>query len=197
MKTIKWKFISSVVIAALVFAGCSSPVHVQKDDSADFTRYKTFAWVEKNDPGKKENDNRKNDLMEQKFKEAVSKELSKQNWRIDNKRPDVLVGYDVLVERSNRDESDPVYSTPFTRSFFNPYSRRFYNVYYPSQFMGYDDYSRPIREGTVTITIADAKTDKTVWQGWTTGEVNSHNLTSKEINNAVKSIFRKFDVAKN
>ena len=197
MKTIKWKFISSVVIAALVFAGCSSPVHVQKDDSADFTRYKTFAWVEKNDPGKKENDNRKNDLMEQKFKEAVSKELAKQNWRIDNKRPDVLVSYDVLVERSNRDESDPVYSTPFTRSFFNPYSRRFYNVYYPSQFMGYDDYSRPIREGTVTITIADAKTDRTVWQGWTTGEVNSHNLTSKEINNAVKSIFRKFDVAKN
>jgi hypothetical protein len=62
--------------------------------------------------------------------------------------------------------------------------------------MGYDDYAEPIREGTVTITVTDAKTEKTVWQGWTTDQVNSHNLTTKEINNAVKSIFRKFDVAK-
>jgi Domain of unknown function (DUF4136) len=197
MKTMKWKFMGSIILAALVFAGCSSPVHVQKDDSADFTKYKTFTWVEKNDTAKKTNDNKKNDLMEEKFKEAVTTELAKQGWRTDSKRPDVLISYDVLVERSSRDESDPLYSTPFTRSFFNPYSRRFYSVYYPSQFMGYDDYSRPIREGTVTITMADAKTNKTVWQGWTTGEVNSHNLTSKEINNAVKSIFRKFDVAKN
>jgi hypothetical protein len=63
--------------------------------------------------------------------------------------------------------------------------------------MGYDDYAVPVREGTVTISMTDAKSDRVVWQGWTTDEVNSRNLTSKEINNAVKSIFRKFDVAKN
>jgi len=45
--------------------------------------------------------------------------------------------------------------------------------------------------------MTDVQSDKVVWQGWTTDEVNSRNLTSKEINNAVKSIFRKFDVAKN
>jgi hypothetical protein len=53
-----------------------------------------------------------------------------------------------------------------------------------------------VREGTVTITMLDAKTDKTIWQGWTTDQVNSKNLTGKEIQNSVKSIFRKFDVAK-
>ena len=135
--------------------------------------------------------------MERKFKEAVTKEMGKQGWRVDNKRPDVVVTYDVLVERSTRRGTDPIYSQPFGRTFYNPYYRRFYNVYYPSQFMGYDDYAEPIREGTVTITVTDAKTDKTIWQGWTTNEVNSRNLTTKEINTAVKSIFRKFDVAKN
>jgi hypothetical protein len=134
--------------------------------------------------------------MEQKFKDAVTKALDKQGWRMDNRRPDVLISYDVLVERSSRAQSDPVYSRPFTRTYFNPYTRRFYNVYYPSQFMGYDDYSVPVREGTVTITVTDANTDKVVWQGWTTDEVNSRNLTSREINSAVKSIFRKFDVAR-
>jgi hypothetical protein len=44
--------------------------------------------------------------------------------------------------------------------------------------------------------MIDAKTDKTIWQGWTTEEVNSKNLTNKEIQYAVRSIFKKFDVAK-
>jgi len=195
MKNIKWKLFSSVAVAALMIAGCSAPVHVEKDDSVDFSRYKTFAWVDKDGAGKKDRD-RSNDLMEQKFKEAVTKALAKQGWRVDDRRPDVLINYDVLVERNNHRETEPVYSQPFTRTFYNPYARRFHNIYYPSQFMGYDDYSRSVREGTVTITVTDTRTDKVVWQGWTTDEVNSRNLSSKEINNAVKSIFRKFDVAK-
>jgi len=195
MKNIKWKLFSVIAVAGLVLAGCSAPVHVEKDDTVDFSRYKTFAWVDKDGAGKKDRD-RSNDLMEQKFEDAVTNALTKQGWRVDNRRPDVLINYDVLVERSTRRESDPVYSNPFTRTFYNPYSRRFYNVYYPSQFMGYDDYSRPVREGTVTITVTDSRTDRVVWQGWTTDEVNSRNLSSKEINSAVKSIFRKFDVAK-
>lgn len=195
MKAMKWNLFGIIAIAALMIVGCSAPVHVEKDDSVDFTRYKSFAWVDKDGSGKQDHD-RNNDLMERKFKEAVTKALEKQGWRVDNRRPDVLIGYDLLVERNTRRQSDPVYSQPFTRTFYNPYSRRFYSVYYPSQFMGYDDYARPVREGTVTITVTDTRTDKVVWQGWTTDEVNSRNLTTKEINNAVKSIFRKFDLAK-
>jgi hypothetical protein len=63
--------------------------------------------------------------------------------------------------------------------------------------MGYERDERPVKEGTVTISMIDTRTDKTVWQGWTTDEVNGRNLTSKEIQNSVKSIFKKFDVAKN
>ncbi|HEY0433586.1 MAG TPA: DUF4136 domain-containing protein, partial [Chitinophagaceae bacterium] len=138
MKSATLMTIGSVFVAALLIAGCSAPVHVEKDDNVDFSRYKTFAWVAPDGAGKSDK-NHMNDLMERKFKDAVSKELEKQGWRADNRRPDVLVSYDVLVERNTRDESDPVYSRPFTRTFFNPYARRFYNVYYPSQFMGYDD----------------------------------------------------------
>jgi hypothetical protein len=195
MKSMKWKLLGSIAIAAFIIVGCSAPVHVEKDDNVDFSKYITFAWVDKDGAGKRDRD-KSNDLMEQKFKTAVTKALDKQGWRIDNRRPDVLINYDVLVERNTKRESDPVYSQPFTRTFYNPYSRRYYSVYYPSQFMGYDDYSRAVREGTVTITVTDANTDRVVWQGWTTDEVNSRNLTSKEINNAVKSIFRKFDVAR-
>ena len=179
-----------------MIVGCSAPAHVEKDDTVDFSKYKTFAWVEKGGPDKKDKV-KSNDIMEQKFKDAVTNALSKQGWRMDNRRPDVLVSYDVLVERNARRQSDAVYSQPFMRTFYNPFARRFYNIYYPSQFMGYDDYAVPVREGTVTISMTDAQSDKVVWQGWTTDEVNSSNLTSKEINSAVRSIFKKFDLAKN
>jgi hypothetical protein len=197
MKTISFKWLGVLAVAALMAVGCSAPVHVEKDDSVDFGQYRSFAWVDKDGDGKKDR-NRNNDLMEQKFKTAVSDALAKQGWRMDNRNPDVLISYDVLIERGEKSQRDPVYSQGFYRTFFNPYTRRYYSVYYPSQFMGYNDYSVPVREGTITITVTDAQTDKVVWQGWTTDEVNSRNLSTKEINNAVKSIFRKFnnDVAK-
>lgn len=67
-------------------------------------------------------------------------------------------------------------------------------LYYPSQFMGYDVRQYPSREGKLTLTMIDAKTDKVIWQGWTTNEVASANLSSRDIEKSVKSILRKFEV---
>ena len=191
-----WKLWSGYLALVFLLASCASTAHIEKDDNADFSKYKTFAWLDKDGAGKHDR-NRSNDLTEQKIRAAVSKELEKSGWKEAKGNPDILLTYDVLVEKSVQQRSDPVYSNPFTRTFYNPYTRRFVNVYYPSRFMGYDDYSVPSREGTITITMIDEKTDKTVWQGWTTDEVNSKNLSSKEIQNSVKAIFRKFDIAKN
>lgn len=187
------KLWSGVLGIVFLLASCASTAHIEKDDNTDFTKYKTFAWVEKE--GAK--NDRKNDLAEQKIRNAVNKELEKAGWRESKREPDVLLSYDVLVERSVRQESEPVYSNPFTRTFYNPYSRRFYRVYYPSRFVGYDNYDVNTREGTVTISMIDANTEKTVWQGWATDEVGSRHMTTKEIQNSVKAIFRKFDIAKN
>lgn len=171
-----------------LLASCGTTAHIEKDENTDFSRYRSFAWVDKDGKG--------NDLTEKRIREAVNKELVKQGWR-ESKRPDVLLSYDVLVERSTKNINSPVYSRPFSRLIYNPYTRRYTTLYYPSQFMGYERDERAIREGTVTISMIDVKTDKTVWQGWTTDEVNSRNLTAKEIQNSVRSIFRKFDLAKN
>jgi hypothetical protein len=192
-----WKLWSGALSLVFLLASCASTAHIEKDENTDFSQYKTFAWIDKDGEGRKDR-NHANDLTEQKIRAAVSKELEKTaGWREAKSRPDVLLSYDVLVERAISQRSDPVYSQPFSRTYYNRYSRRFVNVYYPSQFMGYDSYNVPSREGTVTISMIDARTDKTVWQGWTTDEVNNKNLSTKEIQNSVKAIFRKFDIAKN
>ncbi|HEY6503418.1 MAG TPA: DUF4136 domain-containing protein, partial [Chitinophagaceae bacterium] len=182
-----WKLWSGYLPLVFLLASCASTAHIEKDENTDFSRYKTFAWIDKDGEGKHDR-NRTDDLTEKKIREAVSKELEKTaGWKETKNRPDVLLSYDVLVERTMEQRSDPVYSRPFTRTFYNPYSRRFINVYYPSRFMGYDNYDVPSREGTVTISMIDAKSEKTVWQGWTTDEVNSKNLSSKEIQNSVRA----------
>lgn len=101
-----------------------------------------------------------------------------------------------MVERSTVQNNDPVYSQPFYRTFYSPYYRRYFIVNYPSQFIGYDRSERTIKEGTLTLNMIDARSGKTVWQGWATDEVSSRNISSKEIDAAVRSIFKKADLAK-
>jgi hypothetical protein len=128
--------------------------------------------------------------------DAANAQLVKEGWREDRNKPDVLISYDLLVEKTTREQSNPVYSRPYQRIYYNQFYRRYGTIYYPSTFMGYDYDTETVREGTLTITMVDAKTDKTIWQGWTTDDVNSRNVTKKEIQSSVNSIFRKFDVVK-
>ena len=192
MKTINWKTAMIALIGNILLASCSGPAHIEKDENVNFNKYKTFAWLH-GDKGKLGN---QSDLAETKIRTAVTREFEKLGWREVKNKPDVLLDYDVLVDRATKPHNEPVYSQPYSRLVYNPYTRRYATIYYPSQFLGYESYGKVIKEGTITITMIDAKTDKIVWQGWTTGEVSSQHLTSKEIQKAVASIFKKSDLAK-
>lgn len=188
------KIVSSLLLAGLsgaVIAGCGNRVYVQKDESANLAKVRTYAWVETR---ANENDSRNvTAFAQQSVHSAVDAQLAKEGWQQVTSNPDVLVSYDLLVERSRTRQSDPVYTQPFTRVYYNPWLRRWGTIYYPSQFIGYDNYSVPVKEGTVTITMTDADTDKTLWQAWTTEDLQNNKLTSDEVNKAVKNIFKKFD----
>jgi hypothetical protein len=183
--------LSGALGVVFLLSSCATSTHIEKDDTVSFNNYRTYAWADK------ESDNRASELLEKNIHTAVNQELAKAGWREVKNRPDVLIDYDILVEKTTKEMSNPVYSQPYTRLVYNPYTRRYVSVYYPSQFLGYDRDQRQVREGTLTFTMIDSKTDKTVWQGWTTNEVNSRNLSSKEVQGLIKSIFKKADLAKN
>lgn len=188
----RWMFLPAILF---LLVSCGPSAHIEKDKAFNFSNYKTFAWVDKDGEGRNDR-NSSNDLTEKNIREAVSKELTKAGWNETKRRPDVLLSYDLLVERSTVERNDPVYTQPFYRTFYSPYYRRYFIVNYPSQFVGYDRSERSIKEGTITINILDAASGKTVWQGWATDEVSNRNLTSREIDAAVRSIFKKADLAK-
>ena len=181
------------MIATAALAGCSN-VTVQRDDTADLSQYRTYMWVETR---ASENDNSASTtaFADAGIKSSVNSELSKLGWQQVSSNPDVLVGYDILVERSVEQRSDPVYTQPFSRVYYNPYTKRYGTIIYPSRFIGYQVYSEPVREGTITINLVDAKTDKPVWQAWTTERMDNPNITNDQIARSVRDIFKKLDVA--
>ena len=187
------KTIPILLLPIILAVSCATPAYVEKDETADFSRYKTYTWIDNN---KKDDKNRHTEFMKKYVHDAANAQLLKEGWREDRNKPDVLISYDLLVEKTTREQSNPVYSRPYQRIYYNPFYRRYGTIYYPSTFMGYDYDTETVREGTLTITMVDAKTDKTIWQGWTTDDVNSRNVTQKEIQSSVNSIFRKFDVVK-
>ncbi len=188
MKTYKWLWSISLILFVLV--SCGPTAHIEKDKSANFSSYNTFAWTDMKDHKGVSN------ITEQRIKDAISEEIrNTKGWTEDKTRPDILLSYDVLVERGERTRSNPVYSNGFYRTFYNPYRGRYYNVYYPSRFLGYDNYSIPTREGTITVTMVDAKTERTVMQGWATEEIDNRNMKEEEIDRVVKAIVKKFDLA--
>ncbi len=192
LKSFKW--VTAIAVTALV-AGCSGTAHIEKDKSADFSKYKTYAWVEK--PEEKETIKaRRNELTEANMRNAVNEQLQKIGWSEVNANPDIMVNYELLIERSEKEQKDAVYSQSYTRSYYNRYTGKVNTYYYPGQFVGYDTYSTTVKEGTVTITMIDNRSDKAVWQGWTTSEVISRKMTGKEIDQSVKTIFKKFDAGK-
>jgi hypothetical protein len=182
-----------VLVGAVMLGSCSAPVYVQSDESTDLAKYKTYMWVQTH--AGQEDHSTPTSFAEISIHNAVNQALAKEGWQEVNVNPDVFVAYDILVEKNVEQQSNPVYSTGYSRVYYNPFARRWVNVYYPSQFLGYETIQTPVKEGTVTISMVDVNNDKTVWQGWTTETMDNNRLTDAEISKAVKNIFKKFDVA--
>jgi len=184
----------SIICAGLLFTGCASTAHVEKARDADMSHYKTYSWIEEQKQAKPKSDKHR-EIAEQNIRFSVNEQLQKNGFRQVKSNPDVLVSTDFLVERNNKEHNQAVFTQPSTRTYYNPRSGKLNSFYFPSEFAGYNNYSVSVKEGTVTVTLIDAKTDKAVWQGWATAEINKANISEKEIDKNVKSIFKKFDTS--
>jgi hypothetical protein len=191
MKTVK--NICAALMVAFTIVSCATPVHVEKDDSVNLSSYKTYMWV---DTRYNQNDNttRPTSYGDISVRNAANAELRNAGWTETSNDPDLLISYDVLVQNTTARKSDPVYTQSYSRAYYNPRQRRWSTIYYPSQFLGYNNYEVPVNEGTITITLTDANTDKAVWQGWTTEELNYSRITPEEISASVHNIFSKLNV---
>lgn len=195
MKLKRISILLSILATVLFFIGCGSSAHIEKDNSVQLSSYKTYNWLPKVDSISKKQGNI-NKIAEQNIKNSADQELQKNGFRKVNSNPDLLLSYDVMIDKKTLHSSDPVYSMPYSRLYYNPYTRRYGTLYYPSQLLGYNDNASLVKEGTVSISMIDAKTDKTIWQGWSSETLNNNYISSRDAEKDVKSIFKKFNPSK-
>jgi|SRR5882757_3811724 len=186
--------ITAIAVSAIFYlTGCSNSAHIEKDSSVNFKKYKTYAWIVPPE-SKGPKVNHANDIVEQNMRNEVAARLKKKGYVEATADPDLLVSADLMVQKTTKRETETVYSQPYTQSYYNPYSRRLNSVYYPSQVRGYRNYNSKVKEGRVTVTLIDARTDKNVWQGWTGRTLKSAGsyYTSDDVESDVRTIFKKF-----
>ena len=75
-----FRFFGLLIIAGLVMASCGSVAHIEKDDTVNFSNYKTYAWVNSSETQSDSNE-KVVSLTEQKVRKAVNAELAKQGWK--------------------------------------------------------------------------------------------------------------------
>jgi len=184
--TLRYAFKGFIAFTTLVSV---TPAYSQTQATIPVGR--TYMWVEtKSDTA--QNTERSSAHADPALRNAIKKQLDKNGWQEVERNADILVSYDILAERQPDSDSKPAYGKPLKRVYFNPTTKHWGSVYFSSQFVPYQP-SDLVKKGTVTITISDGLTDKTIWQGWSTESLKNSIITEDEISKNVKSIFRKFD----
>ena len=107
--------ITSVIlaVATVTVYSCSTPAYAEKEPGSNLADYKTYMWV---NIMAKENDAsaRVTAFADFSVHNAVNEELQRWGWKEINESPDVLVSYDILVEKKCRDTNRSlIYTTLF------------------------------------------------------------------------------------
>jgi hypothetical protein len=185
--------LSVAVLSTLLFASCSVTTHLETAAGVNFNNYKTFGWA--NVSGERKEDIADNDIVDNNIKNAISKQLENKGWKETTKSPDVILDYNVMVEKKVSQASEPVYSYPFTHYYYNRWRHRMGYIYYPNDLVGYHSYNIPFKQGTLTVNMVDAKTNKLIWQGSAQSDVSNKTVTTGEMQIDVTSIFKKFNIS--
>ena len=187
MKTLK--LISGGSALLFMCFSCSTVAYIQKDDGINLSGTKNYMWIDtradETDIAKKATS-----YADVSIHTSLNAELTKRGWIEVTENPDLLISYDILMENTVKTQKELLYSRPFTRSYYNPSGKKWSTIYYPSQFQGYEIYETPVKSGTVTITIVDAKTDKNVFQGWTVENLQNSGISNENIKKSILAILK-------
>lgn len=90
---------------SLLFTGCAVEVKTLKSPRADFSRYRSFCWLNGCDVTASGNPMIKDTLLQGRLQRAIVKEMKRKGLRLNAQNPDLLVGVYVTL----KDEHQMIY----------------------------------------------------------------------------------------
>jgi hypothetical protein len=162
----------------VLFAGCSGiSFNSDFDPSADFSAYKTYAWMEVADPSRSQNRG-VSELVEKRIAAAVDENLVAKGY---TKRMEPPVDFVVNFMLTTQEKID-----------FNTY---YTGWGYYGWYGGTQVEARQYTEGTLIVDIFDAETKELAWRGMAQGTIDpslSPEQRTARINQAVGGILQRF-----
>ncbi|HVW71119.1 MAG TPA: DUF4136 domain-containing protein, partial [Steroidobacteraceae bacterium] len=171
-----------IAVASLLLAGCASlRTGADYDRAADFSGFHRFAWMPR------EHHDSSNPIVVRRAHEAIEAELARRGF-VDAGDPtaaDFIVDFTI----GSRERVDVAsYPAPYGMSYRN------YPDWWGHRYWGGAVDVREYREGTLSIDVFDAHTDRPVWHGWASKELTSSDLkhSQRPIRAAVEAVLRRF-----
>jgi hypothetical protein len=164
---------ATAMLAGLVSTGSAQEVTYDYDRSADFSRLKTYAWVD--------GTVLRDELNHKRIMEAVDRQLAAKGMRrVDaSADPDVLVAYHALFDREVE-------------------IRGFSSGWAGYRYGGHRSGSARVEEilvGILTVDVIDARTKSIVWRGMATKNVDVNakpEKRDKNLNKAAEKLFKNY-----
>lgn len=163
------------LILTLFIASCSVNVHTKHDKTVDFSRYKTFCWLNGCEFTYSGPTYLNDSLLREKIKNAIIAEMNSKGLVHDESNPDLLLDFHISVEN----ESSVVYHHHDEDSYqFKPFAE--------PEVINY-------LKGTIVIDMVDKQDAKMVWRSEAIGYMNVHpDLSEKNIRKGIKTTLKNF-----
>lgn len=186
-----------LVVAAtwLALSACASlpQVRTSYDRSADFTQYKTFAFMSPLATDRGGNQS----IVSQELKAATRREMEARGMSMDDVAPQLLVNFNAALVDKTRLSSVPVLVNGGLGFYGGSYYGYRRGAYLPWPQYVDQTIVTNYKEGTLNIDVIDAARKQLVWEG----VVTDSNVTQDELanlptslNDAVKTAFAKYPV---
>jgi hypothetical protein len=182
-----------------IMGGCSSArTYSDQVQGADFSVYKTYAWLplDKGDTTAKAIMD--NEITYQNIIKAADEAMAERGYVLDTKNPDVLLKAHTMFEKERDVVRSPLYSSynyyyypGSPTGLWNPY---YYNGYYNAPYVtAYDLREIEYIEGRIVIDVIDRQKKRLMWRGWSEEEI----VDQKDVDDlyeSVEDIFKKYPV---
>lgn len=207
LKTNDMKKLLFVSVILVLLASCTTTyktVYSDYDRSADFTQYKTFAWLP--DKADTANSPYNNEIIRNNIRNYLGQCLSDRAYSFNGENPDLLLQLVVTNAKKERVVTTSYPSLYYFRPYYfgslyyNPYHYNYYYNYYPA----YGPYSYGPNSsntqkveyvnGAITLNVIDRNTKKLIWTGTAEGDIYDPSLISQDIHPAVHSIIAQYPV---
>jgi len=166
----------AILLLTIVLGGCGVKVHTLQDNEADFSKYKTFCWLQGCEFSYSGPSYLDDSLWRETLKEAIIAEFAEKGIVQDEDNPDLLVDFHITIE--------------------NETSVTYHHIDEPYDFQPFpevDDEIINYLKGTMILDVVDRSKSKMVWRSESIGYMDVHpEISMKNIRRGIKMTLKKF-----